>query len=38
MRTVKKRTMFSWTLRGKPYFLLSTASLAILLVTMGVML
>ena len=38
MRTVKKRTMFTWTLRGKPYFLLSAASLAILLVTMGVML
>ena len=38
MRTVKKRTMFTWTLRGKPCFLLSAASLAILLVTMGVML
>ena len=38
MRTVRKRNLFCWTLRGKPYFLLAAGSLAILLAIIGVML
>ena len=38
MRTVRKRNLFCWTLRGKPYFLLAAVSLAILLAIIGVML
>ena len=38
MRTVRKRNMFRWTLRGKPYYLLAAGSLLILLAIIGVML
>ena len=38
MRTVRKRNLFRWTLRGKPYFLLAAGSLLILLAIIGVML
>ena len=37
MRTVRKRNLFAWTLRGKPYYLLASISLAILVI-IGVLL
>jgi len=38
MRTVRKRNLFCWTLRGKPYYLLAAGSLAILLAVVGALL
>ena len=38
MRTVKKRNVFHWTLRGKPYYLLAAGSFMILLVIIGALL
>ena len=38
MKTVRKRNLFLWTLRGKPYYLLATGSLVILIVIIGVLL
>jgi len=38
MRTVRKRNLFRWTLRGKPYYLLATGSLAVLLAVIGALL
>jgi len=38
MRTVRKKSKFRWTLRGKPYYLLAAGSLAILLAIIGVLL
>ena len=38
MRTVRKRNLFRWTLRGKPYLLLALPSFVILLAVMGVLL
>ena len=38
MRTVRKRDLFLWTLRGKPYYLLAAGSLVILLVIIGALL
>ena len=38
MRTVRKRNLFRWTLRGKTYYLLAAGSLLILLAIIGVML
>ena len=38
MRTVRKRNLFRWTLRGKPYFLLAVGSFMILLAIIGVLL
>ena len=38
MRTIRKRNLFRWTLRGKPYLLLALSSFVILLVILGVML
>ena len=38
MRTVRKKILFLWTLRGKPYYLLAAGSLAILLAIIGAML
>ena len=35
MRTVRKRNLFHWTLRGKPYYLLAVGSLMILLTIIG---
>jgi len=35
MRTVRKRNLFRWTLRGKLYYLLAAGSLVILLVIIG---
>ena len=37
MRNVRHNNLFRWTLRGKPYFLLAGSSLAILILTMGVL-
>ena len=37
MRTVRHNNLFRWTLRGKPYYILSTGSLALLILLMGVM-
>ena len=38
MRTVRKRNLFPWTLRGKPYLLLALPSFVILLAIVGVLL
>ena len=38
MRTVRKRNLFRWTLRGKPYLLLALPSFVILLAIIGVLL
>ena len=38
MRTVRKKSKFRWTLRGKPYYLLVVGSFVILLAIVGVML
>ena len=38
MRTIRKRNLFRWTLRGKPYYLLAAGSLLILLAIIGVIL
>jgi hypothetical protein len=38
MRNIRNKNLFRWTLRGKPYFLLATASLVILIAIIGVML
>ena len=38
MRTIRKKNLFLWTLRGKPYYLLAAGSLVILLATIGVLL
>ena len=38
MKTVRKKNLFLWTLRGKPYYLLAAGSLLILLAIIGVML
>jgi len=35
MKTVRKRNMFRWTLRGKPFYLLAAGSLVILLAIVG---
>ena len=37
MRNVRHNNLFSWTLRGKPYFILAGSSLAVLILAMGVM-
>ena len=38
MRTVRKRNLFCWTLRGKPYYLLAADSFVILLAIVGALL
>ena len=38
MRTVRKRDLFRWTLRGKTYYLLAAGSLVILLDIIGALL
>ena len=38
MRTVRKRNLFQWTLRGKSYYLLAAGSIVILLAIIGVLL
>ena len=38
MRTVRKRNLFRWTLRGKPYMLLALLSFVILLAIIGALL
>ena len=38
MRTVRKRDLFRWTLRGKTYYLLAAGSLVILLAIIGALL
>ena len=35
MKTIRKKNLFPWTLRGKPYYLLATGSLMILLTIIG---
>ena len=35
---MRMRNLFRWTLRGKPYYLLSAGSLMILLAIIGVLL
>lgn len=37
MRTVHHNNLFRWTLRGKPYFMLSSGGAALLILLMGVM-
>ena len=38
MRAIRKKNLFRWTLRGKPYYLLAAGSFVILLAIIGVML
>ena len=38
MKTVRKKNLFLWTLRGKAYYLLAAGSFAILLAIIGVLL
>ena len=38
MRAIRKKNLFRWTLRGKPYYLLAAGSFVILLVIIGVIL
>ena len=38
MRIVRKRNLFRWTLRGKPYYLLAAGSFVILLAIIGALL
>ena len=35
---MRKRNLFRWTLRGKPYYLLALGSFVILLIIVGVLL
>ena len=35
MRTIRKKNLFLWTLRGKPYYLLAAGSLVILFAIIG---
>jgi len=35
MKTVKKKNLFLWTLRGKPYYLLAAGSFVTLLAIIG---
>ena len=35
---MRKRNLFRWTLRGKPYYLLTAGSIVILLAIIGVLL
>ena len=37
MRSVRKKNLFQWTLRGKPYFILTSGSLALLILAWGVL-
>ena len=38
MRTIRKKHLFLWTLRGKLYYLLALGSLVTLLIIIGVLL
>ena len=38
MRTVSKKNLFLWTLRGKPYYLLAAGSFFVLMTIIGVLL
>ena len=38
MKTVRKKNLFFWTLRGKPYYLLAAGSIVILLAVIGAVL
>ena len=38
MRIIRKKNLFLWTLRGKPYYLLAAGSFAVLLAIIGVLL
>ena len=37
MNNVYTKNLFQWTLRGKPYWILSSCSLALLILALGVM-
>ena len=37
MYNVRKKNLFQWTLRGKPYWILSSGALALLILAFGVM-
>ena len=37
MNNVCNKNLFQWTLRGKPYWILSSCSLALLILVFGVM-
>ena len=37
MNNVRKKNLFQWTLRGKPYRILSSGALALLILALGVM-
>ena len=37
MNNVRNKNLFQWTLRGKPYWLISSGALALLILAFGVM-
>ena len=37
MNNIRNNNLFQWTLRGKPYWILSSCSLALLILAFGVM-
>ena len=37
MRSVRKKNLFQWTLRGKPYFMLVLGGMALLILAWGVL-
>ena len=37
MNPIHKNYMFQWTLRGKPYWILASGALALLILALGVM-
>ena len=37
MHNIRKKNLFLWTLRGKPYLILASSALALLILAFGVM-
>ena len=37
MNNIRNKNLFQWTLRGKPYWLISSGALALLILAYGVM-
>ena len=37
MNNIRNQNLFQWTLRGKPYWILSSSALALLILAFGVM-
>ena len=37
MNNIRNKNLFQWTLRGKPYWILASGALALLILALGVM-